>query len=170
MSERVERFCTASLAGEYYDSFDVNSRNCTVKSRGTKRFIADCHRLLDRCAVAAEAGELAEARAAYERIFLLLAQVDRGVPDIIFFADEHGSEQVAVNWAGVLPVWARCVAATASSAQGYADILHRVVMYFAHYEWERLLPVFERTASEEQRAAIVQMPKPARSYKPLVLS
>jgi hypothetical protein len=167
--ERVERFCTASLAGEYYESFDVNSRNYRMKSPGTQRFIADCHRHLERCAEATLGGALVEARGAYDRIFLLLAQVDQGKPDIVFFGDEHGSEQIGVHWAGVLPVWFGCVAATASSAETYAATVHRVVEYFAHYEWDRLLPEASRVANAAQRAALERMPRPTRSYKPLVL-
>jgi len=47
----VKLFEKASLAGEYYRSFDVNSRNCTQKSSGTSAWIAQCRRLLDRCVV-----------------------------------------------------------------------------------------------------------------------
>jgi hypothetical protein len=45
----VKVFEKASLAGEYYyQSFDVNSKNCTQKSIGTSAWIARCLRLLDR--------------------------------------------------------------------------------------------------------------------------
>jgi hypothetical protein len=45
----VEAFQRASLAGEYYQAFAVNSKNYTEKSSGTLAWIADCLRLLERC-------------------------------------------------------------------------------------------------------------------------
>jgi len=44
----VKRFEKASLAGEYYESFGVNSQNYTQKSAGTSAWIAEYLRLLDR--------------------------------------------------------------------------------------------------------------------------
>lgn len=46
---RVKAFCDASLQGECYEDFAVNSRNCMEKSGGTDRFIVDCDRLLVLC-------------------------------------------------------------------------------------------------------------------------
>src|SRR5437867_5121878 len=45
----VKVFEKASLAGEYYESFGVNSQNYTQQSAGTSAWIAEYHRLLDRC-------------------------------------------------------------------------------------------------------------------------
>jgi hypothetical protein len=49
----VKAFEKASLAGEYYEDFNVNSTNCTEKSTGTAAWNADCRRLLDRCVASA---------------------------------------------------------------------------------------------------------------------
>lgn len=49
----VRLFEKASLAGEYYESFAVNSKNYTHKSAGTSSWIAAFHRLLDRCVTSA---------------------------------------------------------------------------------------------------------------------
>jgi hypothetical protein len=54
--EDVRRFAKASLAGDYYASFDVNSRNCTEQSAGTSAWIATFRRLLDRCVADAKRG------------------------------------------------------------------------------------------------------------------
>ena len=43
----VKRFEKASLAGEYYESFDVNSKNSTQESAGTCAWIAEHDRLLN---------------------------------------------------------------------------------------------------------------------------
>jgi hypothetical protein len=37
----VKTFARARLAGEYYDSFDVNSKNFMEKSQGTTHWIAE---------------------------------------------------------------------------------------------------------------------------------
>src|SRR6266581_8734514 len=50
----VKRFEKASLAGEYYESFGVNSKNYTQKSAGTSAWIAEYLRLLDRCVINAK--------------------------------------------------------------------------------------------------------------------
>ncbi len=44
--EVVKRFAKASLAGEFYESFNVNSKNYTEKSAGTRVWIAEYQRLL----------------------------------------------------------------------------------------------------------------------------
>ena len=45
----VNRFQKASLAGDFYESFGVNSRNYTQQSAGTSAWISEHLRLLDRC-------------------------------------------------------------------------------------------------------------------------
>jgi len=45
----VEAFDAASRAGKYYVSFNVNSKNCMESSTGTRAFIAECRRQLERC-------------------------------------------------------------------------------------------------------------------------
>ena len=39
----AKRFQKASLAGEYYESFNVNSTNCTETSAGTRAWIAEAN-------------------------------------------------------------------------------------------------------------------------------
>lgn len=48
--EELKAFQKASLRGEYYQSFNANSKNYTEKPKGTRAWIANCQRLLDRCA------------------------------------------------------------------------------------------------------------------------
>src|SRR5229473_4460251 len=47
----VKRFEKASLAGEHYESFGVNSKNYREQSAGTTAWIAEYLRLLDRCVI-----------------------------------------------------------------------------------------------------------------------
>jgi hypothetical protein len=68
----VRAFDTASRGGKYYESFNVNSKNFMDKSTGTRSFIADCNRLLDRCVAQASKGDAAEIREAIELILAVL--------------------------------------------------------------------------------------------------
>ena len=45
----VERFHTDSLAGQYYESFNVNSKNFMDTSEGTDLWISECNHLFDDC-------------------------------------------------------------------------------------------------------------------------
>jgi hypothetical protein len=58
----VNAFGTASRAGEYYESFMVNSKNYTEQSTGTTAWIAKYRRLLDRCVAEEKKGRPAEGR------------------------------------------------------------------------------------------------------------
>lgn len=98
----VRAFHTASRAGKYHESFDVDSKNFMEKSKGTRAFIADCNRLLDRCVNQAPKGDAAEIREAIELILDLLRHIDECHDDVTFLADEAGSWQVGVDWAMVL--------------------------------------------------------------------
>jgi hypothetical protein len=51
--DEVRRFHDASLRGEHYESFNVNSKNYMDKSKGTEAFIAEFDRLLGKCIRAA---------------------------------------------------------------------------------------------------------------------
>lgn len=164
--DEVERFRVSSLRGDFFEVLEVKSKYYWMKSRGTQLWIAECHRLLEKCGVAAERGELASARKSFDVLFRLLAQIDRGTPNILSFMDEHGSEQVGIDWPTVLPRWFLCVAATCSADQ-YAKAVHQVISCFAHYASDELLPKALIVADEAQRAALNAMSPPARSYGPL---
>ena len=53
--EAVRAFDASSRARDYYDSFDVNSKNFTQLSKGTRAFIFECERLAARCPLMVEA-------------------------------------------------------------------------------------------------------------------
>lgn len=101
--DEVRSFCTASLAGAYYEGFRVDARNFMSHSRGTAAFIAQGHRLLRLLCHAADQGDLRDAREGFGLIFELLREIDRFERDILFFADEAGAWQLAVHWGAVLP-------------------------------------------------------------------
>src|SRR3974390_2771805 len=72
----AQRFQKASLAGEYYESFNVNSKNYMEKSAGTRAWIAEYHRLLDRCATGVKGSNPAGVREAMDILFGLLDHID----------------------------------------------------------------------------------------------
>jgi hypothetical protein len=151
--EDVKRFETTSLAGKYYESFFVNSKNCTQQSAGTSAWIAEFRRLLDRCVINAKKCNPAEIRQALDVLFGLLEHIDKCLDDVIFFADEGGSWQVGVDWPKVLPVWFKALSATAEPDE-YAQ---RVVAFLSrHYSYgrDKMLVIARRTGSPDQRKAL----------------
>ena len=91
----VKAFERASLAGDFYESFEVNSKNFMEQSTGTTHWIAECRRLLDRCVKQARKGNPAETCRAFDILFGLLDRLDEGRDDVVFFADEG-----APGWSG----------------------------------------------------------------------
>jgi len=149
----VKDFRRRSLKGEYYESFMVNSKNCMDKSKGTRAWIADCHRHLDGCLKAVTSGKLKETGKVFEILFELLAEIDREPDSVIFFADEAGSWQVGCDWRSILPAWFKCLAETAAPDE-YAEELLSIVDGFVHYDRDRFLKSARRAANPDQRKAL----------------
>jgi hypothetical protein len=149
----VKRFEKASLTGEYYESFDVNSQNYTEQSAGTSAWIAGYLRLLDRCVINAKSSNPAEVREAMDLLFGLLDHIDECRDDVIFFADEGGSWQVGVDWARVLPVWFEVLSATAEPEE-YAKRITALLSCHYRYGRDKMLAIARRTATTHQRKAL----------------
>ncbi len=154
--DKVKAFYEASRRGEYYESFNVNSKNFMEKSEGTEEWIAECERLLEDVLQLSGDRDPAEAREAFELVFALLRRIDEGEDDIIFFADEAGSWQVGVDWPKVLPAYFRCLAATAPAEQ-YARLASAVINDFARHDAPKYLSRARGAATSEQRAAMKAM-------------
>ena len=152
----VKLFEKASLASEFYQSFDVNSRNCTEQSSGTSAWIAQCLRLLDHCVANASKGSPPEVREAMDILFGLLSHIDEGRDDIIFFADEGGSWQVGVDWTNVLPAWFKVLSATANPEE-YARRITTLISRHYHYRRDQMLAIARRKATPPQRKALSAM-------------
>lgn len=151
--DAVTRFHRASLAGEYYEDFDVNWRNSERKSAGTLAWIATHRRLLDRCLKEAPRGNPLEVREAMDLLFALLDRIDEGEDDIVFFADEAGAWQVGVDWPHVLPTWFKLLAATVEPA-AYAQRIVTLLSNHYRYDRDKMLAVAHRIASKDQRTAL----------------
>lgn len=127
--EEIKDFQKPSLRGDYYESFDVNWKNCTEVSKGTRAWIFEFNHLLNRCISAVKKEDKGEIREAMEICFGLLRYIDERPDDIIFFADEAGSWQVGVDWNKVLTGYFRCLAATAQPDE-YASRVIAIVNEF----------------------------------------
>jgi hypothetical protein len=151
--EEIREFRQASLRGDYYESFDVNSKNCTEISKGTQAWYFEFNRLLKLCVAAVRKGDKAEIRQAMEICFGLLHHIDEGHDDIIFFADEGGSWQAGVDWDKVLTTYFRCLSATAPPEE-YANRVIGIVDEFEHFSRDRHFHKAKRIGTDSQRQAL----------------
>jgi hypothetical protein len=149
----VKDFDARSRAGEYYESFNVNSKNYMEKSAGTRSFIADCRRLLDRCVSEASRAESREMRACFETIFDLLRHIDDGRDDVVFFADEGGSWQVGVEWDKVFPAWFHCLS-RAAGPEDFARLVVETVDAFEKHDRNRHIACARKLATIDQRRVL----------------
>ncbi len=149
----VKVFEKASRAGEYYEGFQVNSKNYMETSGGTRAWIGECRRLLDRCTAAVGKIDPAEVCRAFEIIFALLDRIDEGEDDIVFFADEGGSWQVGVNWEKVLPAWFTCLSVT-TAPEDYARRVVEMIEEHGSYRRDKYLAQARKVATPAQRQAL----------------
>jgi hypothetical protein len=150
---QAEAFEEASLAGQYYESFAVDSRNSTEKSAGTRAWIAECHRLLDLCVAQSKKGDPFEVRKAFDILFGLLDHIDECLDNIIFFADEPGSWQIGIDWEKVLPAWFSALSITAAPDE-YAARITALLKHHYSYGSTRMLTIARKIATSDQRRAL----------------
>lgn len=150
-------FDTASRAGKYYEGFNVNSKNFMDMSKGTRAFIDDCNRLLDRCATQSVNGDPVEIREAIELTLSLLRYIDECHDDVLFFADEGGAWQVGVDWAKVLSALFLCLSRTTPPDE-YARRVVAVVDEFARHDRGKHLSTARRLGTAAQRKALRTVP------------
>lgn len=144
----VRAFHEASVAGAYYQSFGVNSKNFMMKSETTVAWGEDCEALLKRCQAASEDERYVQAREAFDLLLDLLERIDRG-EDVVFFADEGGSWEVA----DVDPIWPAYFASLAATAgaEEYVSRVRTLVRGHASGRPERLLRPARKAANADQR-------------------
>ena len=152
----VQAFQKACLAGEYYEAFGVNSKNCTQSSLGTLAWIADFRRLLLSCVEQSKKRNVANVRRAFDILFDLLDRFDDADDRMVFFADEGGSWMVGVDWKQVLPAWFRVLAATADPAE-YARRCETFVGRYRNYQRAELLAEARQVATPSQRKELAEL-------------
>jgi hypothetical protein len=161
--DEVRKFHDASLAGEHYESFNVNSKNYMDKSRGTEGFIAEFDRLLGKCIRASAKGPRAPVRDAFELLLALLRRIDEDSDSIVFFADEGGAWQVGVDWSAALPAYFQCIADGASGDE-FAREVDRAIEDFADHQRPKHMAAARRVANADQKASLRRLP--ARKARP----
>ena len=150
---RVKAFEQASLGGDYYEAFNVNSTNHMKKSTGTIAWIAECNRLLDLCVVQPRSEDASELRQCFDLIFGLLDEIDACRDNIVFFADEAGSWQVGVDWNKALPSWFKVLSATATP-EHYATRVVDLLNHHCGHEGPTLLALARKLATPAQERAL----------------
>ena len=107
----VSDFVERRRRGDYFESFNVNSKNCTEQSNGTTAWIEDCNRLLDRCVARAKVKSgRPEALEAIESLFDIIDLAASCEMDVVFFADEGGLWSFGIDWTAVIEAWVTCAA------------------------------------------------------------
>jgi hypothetical protein len=155
--DEVRAFHDACLCGDYYESFDVNSKNLMDTSKGTDAFMAEFERLIQKCIHASSKGPLSPVREAFELLFALLRRLDRDPDSVLFFADEGGSWQVGVDWRAALPAYFRSLA-DGTPAEHFASEVDRTIADFANHDRPKHLVTAGRVANADQRAALRSLP------------
>ena len=151
--EDVLKFHSDSLAGLYYDDFEVNSKNFMERSRGTINWMAEHERLMNRCLTESSSGNLEQIRQAFELLFNLLDEIDECRDDIIFFADEAGAWQVGVEWDEVLPCYFKVLAAVAQPSE-YAQGVIKLVKSHTNYNSENHFKLALEVAKPPQKKVL----------------
>ncbi len=149
----VLEFHSDSLAGLYYDDFDVNSKNFMERSRGTINWMAEHERLMNRCLIESSSGNPEQIRQAFELLFNLLDEIDECRDDIIFFADEGGAWQVGVEWDEVLPCYFKVLAAVAQPSE-YAESVIKIVKSHANYNSDNYFKLALEVAKPPQKKVL----------------
>lgn len=150
--DEVRQFYEAGLAGQYYESININNKRGIELSKGTEAFIAEFDRLLRRCLRACEQEPPLTVREAFELLFGLLRHIDEGNDDVIFFVDEGGSSDIGVNWRVALPAYFGCLAKT-TSAEEYAFEGNRVINDFVGHDRQHYLITARSIANPTQQVA-----------------
>jgi hypothetical protein len=149
----VKRFHEASLAGDHYETFAVNSKNYMEKSPGTRRFLAEFQRLGRACIKQESKTPPAETREALELLFDLLFKIEQDAL-IVFFGDEPGSFQVDADYDGLMPVYFRALSKTAKPSE-YALIVRTIIGKLGlDYNRREHVEAAKLAATLEQRKAL----------------
>jgi len=146
-------FQKASLSGSYYNGRAGRGKNRDEDPIETLSWIADCRRLLDRCAKQTAKRNAAEVCQAFEIVFGLLDHIDEGHDDVVSFADESGSCQMGFDWEKVLPAWFRALSATVEPAE-YTHRIDAVLNRHCAFKRNRMLAVARNAATPAQRQAL----------------
>jgi hypothetical protein len=154
LSDEVQAFYDAAMAGEYYVTVEINNRGRQEQSEGTDAFIAEFHRLLHKCIHAADEEVPSGLRESFEFLFDMLRHIDAGNDDVLFFADDGSSLDVGVNWRTALPAYFNCLAKV-SSPEEFARNVDAAIEDFVDRDRPWYTDLARNVANDAQRAALV---------------
>ena len=150
---RIKRFHRESLAGKFYASFNVNSKNWMHIPKETEDWFGQLGQYLTESANLTKQGRHTEAEACFSLLYELIGAIEAG--DEIVFADELGSWMIPVNEKKVIGAYLKSLAATASPERYTAVTLPLVKRdaqnSFSDKVWASAL----RAAKADQKALLL---------------
>jgi hypothetical protein len=131
--DEARTFHDAAMAGDYYETVEINNRGKQEQSEGTDAFIAEFHRLLHKSIHAADQEVPSGLRDSFKLLLGLLKYIDEGNDDVLFFADDGSSSDVGVNWRTALPAYFSCLTKM-SSPEEFARTVDEAIADFVTYD------------------------------------
>ncbi|NHZ45049.1 hypothetical protein [Massilia aquatica] len=163
LEEDTRQFFNAAMAGDYYETVEINNRGRQEQSAGTDAFVAEFDRLMRKC-VGATPPEMKsgvrgssahEVRASFDLLFALLRHIDEGNDDVLAFSEDGSSLDVGVNWRMVLPAYFECLAQTeATSPEEFTRAVDEAIAEFAEPDRARYMEAARIVANDVQRTAL----------------
>jgi hypothetical protein len=157
--EEVRNFSQQSLAGVYYESFNVNSRNHMEQSPGTINWIDEFLTMMERCISESTATEPATVIESFDLLIHLLQEIDDDCDSIVFFADEGGAWQVWSSWEKLIPPYCQALAAIAKPkeyAQKIFDLIQKNDRHDSDQHFQQALSIAN---APQKKALKLLMPK-----------
>ncbi len=150
--EDVEEFHRDSLAGQYYEPFDINSKNFTNVPEGTDEWCDRIADLLKQATQLTSQGDHDWAVKCFDMLFDLIGKMEYG--EEIVFADEMGSWMIPIDEKDWIPAYMTSLAATAEPAEFAAKALPVISRDSGHSFSGRAYTSARKAANKEQLAAL----------------
>jgi hypothetical protein len=109
--------------------------------------------LLDRCVDEIDSTEPASLREAFDLMFRLLDEIDECRDDIIFFADDGSSDEVADDWNVVLPCYFKILAKTVKPKE-YVETVIPLIKKRSAYNFDTQIQSALKAANPAQKKAL----------------
>ena len=149
----IKRFHRESLAGKFYASFNVNSKNWMHIPKETEAWFDHLGRYLTKSADLTKQGLHQEAVAGFSLLYELIGAMEAG--DEIVFADELGGWMIPVDEKKVLSAYLKSLAATASPER-YAAVALPLIKRDAQNNFsDKVYASALRAAQADQKALLL---------------
>jgi hypothetical protein len=150
--KRIKTFHTASLAGEYYAPFVIDSKNFMHIPEETKEWFDTLGNLLGECVRLTGRGDHYSAVKGFDLLYDLVDQMENG--EEIVFADEYGSWMITADEKNCIAAYLTSLSAIASP-EAYTETALRLIrrdglQSFSGKVYESAV----RVATEEQTASL----------------